>query len=223
MKKTLPATLGPSDISTNNTAISPVIGIVLLILLTLLLAGITVSSVYGKDYSSSLQPAPMAVIEVESVVGGVPYIGYPNGIGYEKNLIVFQHTSGSPLHTNSTYIIITGEGASTIGAWPHNTIPKGELFIRYENLEYGGKASQYASRNPDLSDGVWSAGERLLLNGKDSIGGNAASSVLVNIKGMSSTSDNYGLKEDSVITIKVFDRDTNKIIAEAKHKVTPAK
>lgn len=194
-----------------------------MILLTILLAGITVSVVYGKDYSTSLKPAPMAVIEVESVVGGVPYIGYPYGIRYEKNFIVLQHKSGSPLNTSTTYLVITGEGGSTRGTPPSYTIPRGDLFIRYEDLGYGGKAPQYASRNQELSDGIWSVGEELILNGKDSIEGNASSSVSVTIRGMRSITDNYGLKENSVITIKVFDRDTNKIIAEAKHKVTPAK
>lgn len=223
MNKLLPAKLNSSQLQHDNNAISPVIGAILLILLTILLAGITVSAVYGKDYSSSLEPAPMAVIEVESVVGGVPYIGYPYGIKYEKNFIVLQHKSGNPLHTNSTYIIITGEGASTIGTQSHYTIPKGEISIIYESLEYGGKIPSYKKRNADLSDGVWSAGEKLVLNGDDSINWIAESSVLVSINGMSNTSKNYGLKQNSVITVKVFDRDTNKIIAEAKHKVTPAK
>jgi FlaG/FlaF family flagellin (archaellin) len=223
MKRTIPATSESADIKHDNTALSPVIGTILLILLTVLLAGVTVSAVYGKDYSSSLRPAPMAVIEVESVVGGVPYIGYPHGIAYRKNFIVLQHKSGIPLDTNSTYLIITGEGASTIGTRSRYTIPKGEIFVIYENLGYGGKERPYKTRNPDISDGVWSAGEKLILNGEDSIDAPAASSVIVSISGISNTYNNYGLKEDSVITIKVFDRDTNKIIAEAKHKVTPAK
>ncbi len=218
MKKTLPATLGSSDISTNNTAISPVIGIVLLILLTVLLAGITVSAVYGKDYSSSLQPAPMAVIEVESVVGGVP-----DKVKYEANYIVLVHKGGEPLQTGSTKIIITGEGSSYTGVFGSGKKRYGKLSVIYEDIEYGGKIPLYSKRNVDLSDGVWSAGEKLVLNGYDSINGTSASSVLVSINGMSNTSNNYGLKQNSVITIKVFDRDTNKIIAEAKHKVTPAK
>ncbi len=223
MKRLVPALSRPHNIKRDTAAVSPVIGAILLILLTVLLAGITVSSVYGKDYSSSLRPAPMAVIGIESVTGGVPYIGYPYGIEYKKNFIVLTHISGDPLNTDSTYIIITGQGASTIiGTWPHYTIPKGEVYIRYEDLEYGGKESQYASRNADLSDGIWSAGEKVVLNGEDSTGGIVASSVLVSIKGISDTYNNYGLKQNSIITVKVFDRETNRIIAQAEHKVTPA-
>jgi flagellin-like protein len=224
MERSLPLQSRDDSIKRDNRAVSPVIAAILLILLTVLLAGITVSSVYGKDYSSSLRPAPMVVVEIESVTGGVPYIGYPHGIEYEKNFIVLTHISGDPLNTDSTYIIITGQGASTIiGTWPHYAIPKGEVYIRYEDLEYGGKESRYASRNAGISDGIWSAGERVVLNGEDSINGTVASSVLVSINGMDNTYNNYGLKQNSVITVKVFDRETNKMIARAKHKVTPAK
>jgi FlaG/FlaF family flagellin (archaellin) len=223
MERSLPELSRPDNIKRDNAAVSPVIGAILLILLTVLLAGITVSSVYGKDYSSSLKPAPIAVIGIESVEGGVPYIGGSHGTRYEKNVIVLTHKSGDPLFTDSTYIIITGQGASTIiGTWSHYTIPKGEVYIRYEDLEYGGKESQYASRNADLSDGIWSAGEKVVLNGEDSTGGIVASSVLVSINGMSDTYNNYGLKQNSIITVKVFDRETNRIIAQAEHKVTPA-
>ncbi|WP_256622265.1 type IV pilin [Methanolobus chelungpuianus] len=223
MKRLLPAMPSSKHLRKNNIAISPVIGVILLILLTILLAGITVSAVYGKDYSTSLEPAPMAVIEIESVVGGVPYIGYPYGIRYEKNFIVLQHKSGDPLDVDSTYLIITGEGASTIGTRPRYAIPKGEIVVIYGNLDYGGKERPYKTRNPDISDGMWSAGERLVFNGYDSIDGTARSSVHVTINGISNTYNNYGLKENSVITIKIFDRKSNKIIAEAKYKVTPAK
>lgn len=194
-----------------------------MLFLTFLLAGITVSAVYGKDHSSSLRPAPMAVIEIEGVVGGVPYIGGAHGIAYGENVIVLVHKSGDPLYVDSTYLVITGEGGSTIGTFPYYIIPRGEVFIRYEDLAYGGKLSQYAKRNKVLSDGVWSAGEKLVLNGEDSINGTAASSVVVSINGITDTYNNYGLKENSIITVKVFDRDTDKIIAQAKHKVTPAK
>jgi hypothetical protein len=223
MKRTIPATCESADVKHNNTALSPVIGIILLILLTVLLAGITVSAVYGKDYSSSMKPAPLAVIEVESVVGGVPRIGYPYGTPYTENFIVLVHKSGEPLCINSSYIFILGEGGSTIGSFPHFQIPRGEVIVRYEDLGYGGKIPQYRARNPDLSDGVWSAGERLVLNGDDSINGTASSSVFVSINGMANTSNNYGLREKSVVTVKIFDRDSNKMIAQIKHKVTPAK
>jgi FlaG/FlaF family flagellin (archaellin) len=218
MKRTIPATCKSADVKHDNTALSPVIGIILLILLTVLLAGITVSAVYGKDYSSSMKPAPLAVIEVESVVGGVPKIQFA------ENFIVLVHKGGTPLQADSTIIIVNGQGCSPTGVIGQGGSNKfGDILIVYDGLAYHGKNSQYASRNKNISDGVWSPGEIVVLNGKDSPIGNAFSSVHVTIKGMDNTSNNYGLKQNSVITVKVFDRETNKIIAEAKHKVTPAK
>lgn len=217
MKKLSPAKSSSLHLKYDNTAISPVIGALLLILLTILLAGITVSAVYGKDYSSSLKPAPMAVIEIESVVGGVP-----DKVQYKENFIVLVHKGGDSLQKDSTKIIITGEGSGYTGVFGSGKKRYGELSVLYENIEYGGKISQYKKRNGGLSDGLWSSGEKLVLNGYDGINGTTASSVLVSINGMSNTSNNYGLKENSVVTIKVFDRNTNKIIAEMKHKVTPA-
>jgi flagellin-like protein len=219
MNRLLPATPSSDYLSKNNNAVSPVIGAILLILLTILLAGITASVVYGKDYSTSLKPAPMAVIEVESVVGGVP-----DRVRYEENFIVLTHRGGDSLQTDSTKILINGEGSSYTGAVTRGGVKRyGNLLAVYEDLEYEGKIPLYKKRNVDLSDGVWSAGEKLVLNGYDSINGTTASSVLVSINGMSNTSNNYGLKQNTIITIKVFDRESNKIIAEMKHKVTPAK
>lgn len=189
-----------------------------MILLTILLAGITVSVVYGKDYSASLRPAPMTVIEIESVVGGMP-----DKVKYETNYIVLVHKGGDPLQTSSIRVIITGEGSSYTGVFGSGKKRYGELSVIYEDLQYKGKISLYKKRNADLSDGAWSAGEKLILNGDDSLDGTVASSVRVSINGMSNTSNNYGFKQNSVITVKVFDRESNKIIAEAKHKVTPAK
>jgi hypothetical protein len=52
--------------------------------------------------------------------------------------------------------------------------------------------------------------------------GNGPTSVHVVLNGMTNTSDNYGLRENSIITIKIFDSKSDKIIAEFEHEVTPA-
>ena len=223
MKRSVPALSRHHNIKRDTAAVSPVIGAILLILLTVLLAGITVSSVYGKDYVFFIETCTHGSDRDRERDRRSAVYWRIAWYRYEKNFIVLTHKSGDPLFTDSTYIVITGEGGSTIiGTWPHYIIPKGEVYIRYEDLEYGGKESQYASRNADISDGIWSSGERVVLNGEDSAGGIVASSVLVSINGMSDTYNNYGLKQNSIITVKVFDRKTNRIIAQAEHKVTPA-
>ncbi len=218
MKRSVPALPRPDNIKRDDAAVSPVIGAILLILLTVLFAGITASSVYGKDYASSIGPAPMAVIEIESVTGGVP-----NKVQYEENYIVLMHKGGDPLQTELTRIIVTGEGSSHTGIVGYGgKIQYGDLSIIYDDLTHKDKKTHFASNNVDTSDGVWSSGELLIINGDDSPVDGVPSSVHVTVKGMTNTSNNYGLKHNSIITVKVFDQNTNRIIAQIKHKVTPA-
>ncbi|WP_164997764.1 type IV pilin N-terminal domain-containing protein [Methanolobus psychrotolerans] len=200
------------DINSRREAMSPVLGAVLMLFLTILLAGITISSVYGGGLVSSLTKAPMALIEVEYVEGGVP-----NDVSYDKNFLYLVHKGGDPLLADSTRVIISGEGSGYTGVAAHRgSFLYGELFISYDDLTINGKDSPYASNNPDILDGVWSAGEKLVLNGHDSPDGNVPSSVHVAVNGMTNTSDNYGLKEDRWITIKVFDKETQRIISESE-------
>ena len=207
-----------SQLLSGNSAMSPVIGIILMLLLTILLAGITVTAVYGDGLSTSLGKAPLAAIEVENIEGGVP-----NKVKYKENYIILLHKGGESLRAGDTKIIITGEGSAYTGVFgAGGTTRFGDVSIRYDDLTATGKNSPYASRNPDILDAVWSAGEELVLNGDDSAVGTAPSSVRVTINGMTNTSDNYGLREGGTVTIKVFDRRTDKIIAECEHFVLPA-
>jgi FlaG/FlaF family flagellin (archaellin) len=196
---------------------SPILGVVLMLLLTIVLAGVTVSAVYSDDLTTSLSSAPMSGIKAESEGS----IGYH--VGFAKNFIYLEHTGGEPLFIDSTKIIITGDGNSYtpvciggVGGYLN-----GDVFISYNNLLFDGKISAYASRNSALLDGVWSPGEKLILNGKDSIDGTSASSVSVSVNGNTNTSNNYGLKENSMITIKVFDIKTQRLISECECKVIP--
>ncbi|TGC11146.1 type IV pilin N-terminal domain-containing protein [Methanolobus halotolerans] len=206
-----------SRLRADNSGISPVIGAILMLLLTILLAGITVSCVYGNGFSDSLSKAPMAVIEVESIEGGVP-----TEAKYKENYIVLLHKGGEPLHTGSTKLIITGEGSAFIGLVANGDQARyGEVFIIYDHLGSAGKDNKYALLNQDLSDDKWSAGEKLILNGDDS--SSSDSSITVKINGLGNTSNNYGLKQGSIVNIKVFDIKTQKIIAECEHSVVLAR
>ncbi|WP_143072301.1 type IV pilin [Methanolobus profundi] len=209
------------DVWVNREAISPIIGVILMLLLTVLLAGITVSAVYGDDMVSSLKEAPMASIEVEHVDGGLPK--YPTYVGYKKNFLYLDHMGGDPLPADSIRLIISGDGSSYSGVFGSGTTLYGDLIITYDDLMFEGKIPKYASRNPCLSDGVWSTGESLVLNGDDSINGTSASSVYVSINGITETSNNYGLEEDTWITVKIFDKDTQRIISESECYVSLVK
>lgn len=198
-------------------ALSPVLGVVLMLLLTILLAGITVSAVYGDEIETSLSGAPMACIKVEHVEGGMP-----NPVRFNQNYLYLVHEGGDSLPVGSTQIVISGEGSSHTSNFIGGLNLYGDVLITYDNLLYDGKESAYASRNSVLSDGEWSAGEELILNGQDAISGGSSSSVFVTVDGFTGTSNNYGLKESKMITIKIFDSETQRLISECECKVVPA-
>nr|WP_280921203.1 type IV pilin N-terminal domain-containing protein [Methanolobus bombayensis] len=206
------------NIAQHNCGISPVLGVIIMVLLTVILAGITVSAVYSDDMLASLKPTPVANIDVVSAEGGFPK--YPNYVKYEDNFVHMRHVAGEPLPLDSIKIEINGCGSAYEGVVPHGTLHTGDIHISYENLNFDGKDSDYSSNNQVLSDGMWSAGEELVLNGQDGI--SSSSTVSVTINGITNTSNNYGLKEEEIVSIKILDRKTKRIIAESECQVTLA-
>ncbi|WP_269848709.1 hypothetical protein [Methanosarcina horonobensis] len=59
-------------------------------------------------------------------------------------------------------------------------------------------------------------GERLVLCGQDSAVGTVKSSVKVSVDGDDNTSDNYGFKAGTEITLKIIDSKGRNVIAEQK-------
>lgn len=78
------------------------------------------------------------------------------------------------------------------------------------------KNNTYANQNDALlKDGFWSVGERLTLHGRDRWKSDI-STVKVSVNGDSDTSNNYGFKAGSEITLKVIDIKSSNVIAEQK-------
>lgn len=200
-------------------AYTPIISSILLLLITFALVGIIVSSVFNfSGDEAGLQPS-MARITLESCKGGLFEIGpMAERVKLEENSIVLVHEGGSSLPLDSTSIRISGYGNSYQGIPGHGGIPViGNLSISYLNISTAGKNPDYEIRNRAvLKDGVWSAGEKLVLCGQDSSVSRIDSSVKVNVKGVGDTSDNYGFKAGSEIILKVIDSEGKNVIAEQK-------
>jgi hypothetical protein len=130
--------------------------------------------------------------------------------------MVFVHEGGSSLPLDSTSIRISGYGNSYRGIPGHGgTRVTGNLSVSYLNLSTAGKNPEYETLNRAvLKDGLWSAGEKLVLCGQDSSVSRIDSSVKVNVNGMGNTSDNYGFKAGSEINLKVIDSEGKTLIAE---------
>lgn len=203
--------------STSN-AFTPVIGSILLLLITLALAGIVVSTVFNlSGGEAGLQPQ-MSRITLESCKGGLYGASGPKAenISFDKNKIVLVHEGGSSLPLDSTSIRISGFGNSYRGIPGHGgTRVTGNISVSYLNLSIAGKNSSYETRNREvLKDGLWSAGEKLVLCGQDSPVSRIDSSVKVSVNGLGNTSDNYGFKAGSEINLRVIDSEGKTLIAE---------
>lgn len=198
-------------------AFTPVVGTILLLLITLALAGIIASTAFNfSDEKAGSQPQ-IARITLESCRGGLFGIGpMAQRAALENNSIVLVHEGGSPLPLNSTSVRIYGYGNSYKGIPGHGGSPViGNLSISYLNLGKTGKNPNYEIRNRALlKDSFWSAGEKLVLCGQDSPVSRIDSSVKVSVNGAGNTSDNYGFKAGSEINLKVIDAEGKTIIAE---------
>ncbi len=202
----------------NNNAVAPVIGAVLLLILTVLLAGAVATTVVSTGSILSLSSStPVAMIEVNDAVGGVP-----NAVQYKENFVILEHKGGDSLDLDSTFVVLSGEGSSYVGQVGNGGFKVyGQLTAKYFDLTPEGSCFTYISNNPCIDDGLWSAGEILVLNGDDSINGTDASTVHVSVDGYFDTSNNYGFKEGRIVTVKIFDSLTDRVICEDVGNVRP--
>ncbi len=209
----------------SDNAVAPIFGAVLIVLLTFVLAVATVAAVYNdgaiEHINNALTKTPAAVIEIEGIVGCVP--NPPQSGGYPDNYIRLVHKSGDPLILDSTFVILSGDGSSYVGImFNGGYIAYGDVVVKYTDLTQNDKNVLFLQHNPALDDGAWSTGEHLTLWGKDSINGTDASSVLVSVNGISNTSNNYGFDTGTTVTIKIFDKTTQRIVAKGTAIVKPA-
>lgn len=201
-------------------AITPIVGTLLMSLILFLLAGaiaICFFNIAGEGASS--QPL-MAKISLESCEGGLSSPkkeSTDKKASFGKNKIILVHQGGSHLPLNDVSIRISGDGNAYQGIVAKDGhYLYGNTQVIYENLSPKEKNTTYAAQNAVLlKDGIWSAGERLILHGRDS-GKYNNSSVKVGVNGDYNTSDNYGFKAGSEITLKVIDVKSGTVIAEQR-------
>jgi archaeal type IV pilus assembly protein PilA len=207
-----------SSLKPKTEALTPIIGSLLLLTVTILLASIVAISVF-TNYSQIDSHPLIAKISIESCKGGL----YTNTSKIEpatlnNNTIILLHEGGDSLSLDTVAIKVSGHGNSYQGlVGQGGKRLEGDTEVFYKNLASGGKNSSYQKRNfAVLKNGLWDTGEKLLLCGQDSPAGNYDSSIKVTVNGNSNTSDNYGFKANSEITLRVIDTKSLTIIAEDK-------
>ncbi len=211
-----------SSLLTNSNGMSPVVGTFLMIALTILFSGVVMVGLFDENVNEkievSFRPTPLAIVEIESIEGGIP-----NDVRYKENYINLAHVNGDCLNLDSTFIVLEGQGSSYVGEFgAGGKKVVGDLVVRYHDLTPEGSISKYESRNTIIKDHKWSTGEALILNGDDSVNGTDASSVSVTVNGLENTSNNYGFMQGTIVTMKVFDSRTQRLIGEDSAVVRPA-
>lgn len=197
-------------------AVTPVICSLLLLLISAILVG-SVVSVFDLSGKNGFSETPAAKITLESCEGGLYWnVSETEKARLEENRIVLVHEGGSSLSFETTAINIFGYGNSYQGIVGKGNPLKGNVSVSYLDLSSQGKNSTcfIVNNKGILENGLWEVGERLILCGQDSPVKSAGSSVKVSVDGIDDTSDNYGFKVGSEITLKVIDLKSSTVLSE---------
>lgn len=173
-------------------AVSPVIGVVLMVGMTVIMISAVVVSVFAFSVPES---APQARIVVVEAKGGMKPVTLNN------NMIALRHKGGEELAENNTKVIIKGRGHAYTGTQPGNT-PVQDIIVIYNNLKGTHYDDGDQSTQEDIVIGdTWSAGETATLRGRD---GQDNSNIC---------KQKYWLEAGSTVSVTIIDTTTNEVIA----------
>jgi FlaG/FlaF family flagellin (archaellin) len=182
-------------------AVSPVIGVTLMVGLTVIMSSAVAVSVFTFTIPESAPHAKIVVVEANGDMGTL-----------YKNTIFLKHKGGDALHENDTKIIITGKGCAYIGTMGSSCI-LGDMRATYENLN----GDNYFESYDELIEGTsWDAGETITLYGSDG-------RDLDFLGDRHNTVDSkWKLKAGSTVSITIIDTTTNEVIAVSQATVKDA-
>lgn len=141
-------------------------------------------------------------IEIVDFSGGDRY---NDSTRFQDNILILKHAGGSSVSLESVSIQIAGKGNAYLGIpGSGGKLVYGDVLVFYENISSGKKNSDFEKNNKEmLKDGFWSAGEKLILSGNDSLNA-SASSVFVSVDGAAGTSNNYGFSSNQTLEIRIY-------------------
>ena len=146
----------------NEIAISHIIGIVLMVVATIVIAGTIMVMVGGFALPDI---PPYVIISVNDSEGGM-------GVNLENNSVKLLHRSGDMLYLNEIKTIMQGHGQTYWSGSGYRHSREVPIIVTYDYTHSNGKdgtIEHYDTRNSMLlTDGYWSVGEILNLNGYDS-------------------------------------------------------
>ncbi|MDD4331430.1 MAG: type IV pilin [Methanosarcinaceae archaeon] len=202
-------------------ALSPILGSLFLLLLCFGLVAAAATGVFGicgSNLPGKLAPVG-ASIEIELAEGGFSSFGSNDKrASFDENCLILVHAGGTPLALESTSILISGHGNAYSGSVKEGgQALRGELLVSYFDLTSKGKNKIYRTKNQQvLDDGLWTAGERLILNGRNSPKKGEYTSVHVKVDEIEATSNNYAFKAGAEITVTLVDTESRVRLAQEK-------
>jgi len=158
----------------NDVAVSPVIGVMLMLVVTIIIAAL-VSTFAGSLTGGTDQACPSASIDVKINTGA------DNGMGGTQPEITFEMLSGDPIPTKNLKIITTYINNTHFGYITNHTIssPKTLLYIgsyygdSYARLPYLNDASKVgnagSSNFADYGNFTWATGGIMCAQGKQQV------------------------------------------------------
>lgn len=187
----------------SETAVSPVIGVMSMLTLTVIMISIVALSVFSFALPESAPQAKIVIVEARGDIGDTLL---------NKSFITLKHKGGDVLFENDTRIIITGKGYAYNGTDPHYTSAR-DMRVTYRNLAGENYISGFD--NEIVEDTSWDAGEIVTLYGSD---GND-----LYLYGWHNNVDSrWKLDNGSTVSITIIDTTTNEVIAVSHATVKDA-
>jgi FlaG/FlaF family flagellin (archaellin) len=192
----------------NKDAVSPVVGVILLVGLTVIMISTIAVSVFAFSIPES---APQARIVVVEVRGNISVL---NG-----NELLLKHKGGDALSANDTKIIINGYGIAypksmnQSAAEAQGLLSERNIVVTYFNLagnNYGGEHGNNLGEIVD--DCIWQAAKSVELYGSDGR----------HINNKNNVDQKYRLKPGTAVVIYIVDTTTNQVIAVSQARVKQA-
>lgn len=179
-------------------AVSPVIGVVLMVGLTVVMGSVVAVSVLAFTPPENAPQAKIVMVEAKGDIGDESLY---------NNTVVLKHKGGDALNKNDTKIIITGRGYAYTGTDPEYTSAR-DLRVTYRDLT--GDNDLYGP-NKKIVEGIsWDSGETITLYGRDGY------------SGINTVDSKWKLDDGTTVSVTIIDTTTNQVIAVSHATVKDA-
>lgn len=173
-------------------AVSPVVGVVLMVGLTVIMISAVAVSVFAFSIPESAPHANIVVVEARGDIGTESLY---------NNTIVLKHKGGDALNENNTKIIITGKGYAYTGTDPEYHSAQ-DMRVVYYDLTGD---NDLLGVNEKIVEGTsWDAGEQIELYGRDGY------------KAENTVDSKWKLDDGSTVSVTIIDTVTNQVIATSR-------